>query len=220
MVSFRDVARSAGAAPVGYQVQPRSRRHIERTANDVRRSLDIDPLLPLPGWELFERIGRYHVRVGRQPVRLTYGVEETLEGGALACATYNDDQQEIALILTGESYDDLELRNGNRARFSVCHEIAHAVLHADRLVQITRIDHDRRAMLRAEATTPAYASSEWQANAFAAAFLVPGEGLVYLEKQDRLTAFAIRFMYGVSTTMAEKRLATFREHRSDLVNTW
>lgn len=219
MASFSEVARPAGAAPVGYVVQPRRRRDIERVANDVRRSLDIDPLLPLPGWELFERIGRYHVRAGRQQVRLTYGVEKALEGGALACATYSEADGAITLILTEESYNDLELRNGGRARFSVCHEIGHAVLHADRLVQITRIDHDRRAMLRAESTTPAYASSEWQANAFAAAFLVPGEGLLYLEKQDRLTVLAVQRMYRVSAAMAGKRLATFREHRADLVIT-
>lgn len=220
MVSLRTVVPPAAAAPAGYVVQPRKRRDIERIANDVRRSLDIDPLLPLPGWELFERIGRYHVDVAGGTVRLTYGVESTLEGGALACATFNDAEQEIALILSEDSYKDLELRNGGRARFSVCHEIGHAVLHADRLVQITRIDHRRRAMLRTEATTPAYASSEWQANAFAAAFLVPGEGLIYLEMQAQLTTLAVQRMYRVSVQMAEKRLTTFREHRRDLVNTW
>jgi hypothetical protein len=218
MSSFGNAVHSVGVAPVGYVVQPRSRRDIERFANDVRRSLDIDPLLPLPGWELFERIGRYRVRAGKRSLSLSYGVEEALEGGALACATYSETEGEIALILSAESYHDLEVRNGGRARFSVCHEIGHAVLHADRLVQITRIDHDRRAMLRAEVTTPAYASSEWQANAFAAAFLAPGEGLVYLEKQGRLTVQALSRMYRVSGAMAGKRLATFRDHRSDLVN--
>ncbi|HEY0143637.1 MAG TPA: ImmA/IrrE family metallo-endopeptidase [Thermoanaerobaculia bacterium] len=184
--------------------------------------MDLDPLLPLPGVELFEKVRRYQVSSTRGAISLSYGVEEVLEDGALACAMYDEIEGErvITLLLSADSYEDLEKRGG-RARFSVAHEIGHAVLHADRLIDITKIDHKRRAMLRSDATpTPPYRDSEWQANAFAAGFLMPGPGLEYLEKASRLTPRALSRMYGVSELSATHRISAFDRNRVDILTGW
>ena len=75
-------------------------------------------------------------------------------------------------------------------------------------------------MLRTHTETPAFRSSEWQANTFAAAILVPGPGLVYLEERGRLTPQDIRAMFNVSIQAAEKRIDTFSRHRADVVSAW
>jgi hypothetical protein len=205
----------------GYRVAPLGHVDIERAAADVRRAFDLDPLIPLPGWELFERIGRYHLRAGKQDVSLTYGVEEELPGGALACATYDETENTIALILSAQSYDALELRNATRARFSLAHEIGHAALHADRLIEITRVDRARRAMLRTDVSgTPIYRDSEWQANKFAGALLIPGPGLEHLELHGRLTPNELQKLYAVSYSCAKRRMSTFYKHRRDVLRGW
>lgn len=205
----------------GYRVAPVGHVDIERTAADVRRAFDLDPLMPLPGWKLFERIGQYHPRAGKHDVSLTYGVEEELPGGALACATYDESENTIALILSEASYEDLERRNAPRARFSLAHEIGHAALHADRLIEITRIDSVLRAMLRTDASaTPLYRDSEWQADTFAAALLMPAPGLEYLELHGGLTPSALQRLYIVSYPCAKRRLQTFNKHRRDVLRAW
>lgn len=204
----------------GYRVPPLSKRDIEGKAAGVRIALDLDPLVPLPGVELFERIGRYHVDYGREQIGLTYGVEDEIEDGALACATYDDESKKIALVLSSDSYRELELGHG-RARFSVAHEIGHAVLHADKLVQLTRIDHQRRAMLRSDAVpTPPFRDSEWQANAFAGAVLMPAPGLEFLFLRGRLTVRDLSNMYKVSFACAERRIKTFNADRRSLLMGW
>jgi hypothetical protein len=206
--------------PIGYVVAPRSRRDVEASAAAVRRALGYDPLAALPGWRLFERVGQCAVTSSTgKKLALTYDVPPIIEGDALACTTYEEDENAIVIALSEASYADLEAENG-RARFSLCHELGHAVLHADTLIRITRIDHSRLPMLRTQTETPAFRSSEWQANVFAGAILVPGPGLVCLEESGRLTPQGIRAMYNVSIQAAEKRIETFSRYRADVVSAW
>jgi len=205
----------------GYRVAALGHVDIERAAATARRTLDIDPLLPLPGLQLFERLDRYHLRVGAQTLQLTYGVEQELPEGALACARYEEADNAIALVLSAETYNHLERGDGRRARFSVAHEIGHAVLHGRRLVELAHIDHAQRAMLRTDASdTPIYRDSEWQANAFAAALLVPGPGLEWFERRGKLNAQALQATYQVSYACAKRRVRTFNKHRQDVIRGW
>jgi hypothetical protein len=205
----------------GYRVAPLGHLEIERAAADVRCAFDLDPLMPIPGWQLFEHIGQLSVVAGSEKVPVSYGVEESLPTNALACAIYDEKANEISLVLSAQSYDDLERRNGYRARFSVAHEIGHAKLHAERLIQITRIDHTRRAMLRTTTyDTPLFQDSEWQANNFAAALLMPAPGLECLLLQHKLQPSRIQRMYRVSFTSAKRRIGTFKHHRRELAEGW
>jgi len=204
----------------GYKVAPMGKRDVEEKAAGVRVAMDLDPLLPLPGVELFERVRRYHVQVGNEPIPLTYGVEEEIEQNALACATYDAENKEIALVLSAASYAELERGHG-RARFSVAHELGHAALHADKLVQLTKLDHHRRAMMRSDtAATPVYRDSEWQANAFAGAILMPAPGLEWLYLRGRLSVKDLSAMYKVSWSCAERRIKTFLSDRRNLLVGW
>lgn len=205
---------------VGYQVDPMSRGDVERKAADVRRALSIDPLLPLPGIALFEGIGRYHIELKKQWIGLTYAVTQELPDNALACAIYDEAAAEISIVLTASSYRELE-RNDGRARFSVAHEIGHAVMHADKLVQLNRIDHGRRTMMRSDSeATPPYMDSEWQANRFAAALLMPAPGLEFLFIRGKLNVSELQNMYGVSRTCAERRIAEYLREQKSLLIGW
>jgi hypothetical protein len=204
----------------GYKVSPMSRGDVERKAADVRRALGIDPLLPLPGVPLFEGVRRYTVDVKKRRIGLTYGVEQELPDGALAAATYSEAADEISILLSDASYRDLE-RDGGRARFSVAHEIGHAVLHAEKLIEITRIDHNRRIMLRSDSkATPVYKDSEWQANKFGAAILMPAPGLEFLLLRGSLNTSALQEMYGVSTICAKRRIDEFNRDQRTLLIGW
>lgn len=205
----------------GYRVAPLRHSDIETAAVHVRRAFNIDPLFPIPGWELFERARQIEVQVAGRRVDVSYGVEETLPNAALACAIYDEGAKQISLILSAESYDDLERRNGYRARFSVAHEIGHAKMHADHLVQLPRINHRRRAMLRTDvARTPVFRDSEWQANMFAAALLMPAPGLEFLSLRGTLSPRALQKMYRVSETSAAHRLRTFDRNRNNILEAW
>ena len=74
-----------------------------------------------------------------------YGITETGKG----------------IIKIREDVYDRAANDSPRDRFTICHEIGHAILHTP----------DRVEFARGE--IPAYRDSEWQANRFAAALLAP-----------------------------------------------
>jgi hypothetical protein len=204
----------------GYKVAPRSRVDLERTAAGVRRGLDLDPLMPLPGIRLFESLGLGHVTIDSHRIDLTYAVEDVLPDAALACARYDEETDQIAIVLSEATYDELECADG-RARFSLAHELCHACAHARTLIQLMRIDHKRLGMLRSDSgETPAYRDSEWQANYFAGAILMPAPGLEYLALRGQLTVSKLRTMYSVSKACAEIRIKVFSAHEKDLILGW
>ena len=59
--------------------------------------------------------------------------------------------------------------------------------------------------------------TEWQANGFAAAMLVPATGLVQLEQAGRLDVRTVAGIYLVSLQAAELRLKVFADRRRELL---
>jgi Zn-dependent peptidase ImmA (M78 family) len=88
-----------------------------------------------------------------------------------------------------------------------------------KLVELSSIPHEVAALNRGQ--IPAhrvYEDTEWQANAFAAAFLVPAAGLANLERsRGILTAQELVRRFNVSFDAARIRLDCFRARRSDLL---
>jgi hypothetical protein len=82
-----------------------------------------------------------------------------------------------------------------RDRLTIAHELAHLLLHSG-----------LRFARRASASTPAYASSEWQANAFAGELLVSHRHV----SQCRTLHDAAR-LFKVSVAAAEKQWEVFRK---------
>lgn len=92
------------------------------------------------------------------------------------------------------------------AKFAPAHEIGHMLLHRHLL------DGPRRRLsLAFTSTHPHFEDSEWQANAFASAILIPFKTLVELVDVDRTSASEVGRAFGVSQTVAEFRLRVVRE---------
>lgn len=83
------------------------------------------------------------------------------------------------VIKIREDVYDMVYHDNPRHRFTVCHEIGHAILHTPDRVQFARGD------------VPTYMNSEWQANRFAAALLAPRNLAMGLTEQQMVEKFGI-----------------------------
>lgn len=198
--------------------RPQSYSSLERIAAQVRTRLlpgrsDVEHV---PGLELFEHLDEYAVTVRGSSLRLQYGIED-LPAGLEAQAHYSVEEEAIVVVLTGATYDDLRTARG-RALFTVAHEIGHAVLHPTELVDRRVADVDSRALHRGTlGGHKAFMDTEWQANGFAAAMLMPATGLVKMEQAGRLDSRTVANTYLVSLQAAELRLKVFTDRRGELL---
>jgi hypothetical protein len=198
--------------------RPQSYTSLERIAAHVRGRLlpgrsDVEPV---PGLQLFERLDEYRVNVGGSTLPLQYAVEE-LPAGIEAQAHYSMEEGAIVVALAEGTYDDLRAGTG-RALFTVAHEIGHAVLHPNELVGRRIANVNPRALHRgAVGGHKAFMDTEWQANGFSAAMLMPATGLLKLERAGHLDARTVSRVYLVSLQAAELRLKVFVDRRRDLL---
>jgi hypothetical protein len=196
----------------------RSYAALERVARDVRDRVSPDTAVdePLDSISLFERLDEYSVKVRGKSISLTYEVKN-MPPGLEANARYVPEERLIVVALDQATYDEL-LRNGPRAVFTLAHEIGHAVLHTEELVDRALNPPDLSAMNRAQPTHKPYLDTEWQANGFAAALLMPARGLYALEERGGdLDAYVISEQYAVSMPAAEVRLKTYQSRKRQLI---
>jgi len=203
----------------GFRSRPLSYNAIERFARRVRAALL--PELPLtdriPGVHLFENLNDLEIDLGHRVLQVNYAVNN-LPGGIEGMSTYDQNRQEILVTLDQATY--LALNDGApRALFCLCHELGHVCVHSMKLVELSSIPHEVAALNRGQ--VPAhrvYEDTEWQANAFAAAFLVPAAGLAELEQSGRLlTAQELVRRFNVSFDAARIRLDSYRVRRTSLL---
>ena len=169
----------------------------------------------LPGVEIFEGLDGYEVSVGSGTIPLKYGVE-SLPLGFEAHAHFSSDEGAIVVALAEETYGDLEA-GIPRALFTLAHEIGHAVLHARELVHRGLGPPSPESLARPVPAHRMFLDTEWQANGFAGALLIPAEGLRYLENGGaNLDEFLLREQFGVSHLAAELRLKTYCARRHEL----
>lgn len=220
MVDLRGVGASLKAPGGICADMGQSYQSIERMAALVRRL--IAPEVPenqaLPGLKLFERLDRCVVRTERGKVLFEPAVED-LPPGVEGCTRYDKDRNRIIVSLSEASYSALEQDN-RRARFSFTHEVGHAVLHFRELMRAGAIAHQMAALRRgAPLEHPKFMDTEWQANAFGAALLMPASGLGSVEKQHGyLDSFLITVQFKVSDEAARYRLECFTNRRDELLN--
>ena len=82
--------------------------------------------------------------------------------------------------------------NHQRSRFTAAHEIGHLVLHANKVSPM---------MPRIKKETPAYRSSEWQADTFASHFLMPNNRIPSNADAHRLSE-----IFNISPSAAQYRI--------------
>jgi hypothetical protein len=190
---------------------------LERTAASIRKELGFAATDPLPGLDLFERLDSFAVRVGRQRIPLNYGVVPDLPHGVDARTRYDVPSGWILVELPENGYRAL-IREQPHVRFSLFHEIAHAILHPVTLLRFSVMPQVHVALLRGEHTGHAPCEdTEWQADALSAALLMPAVGLLAMEKAGTLDAESIAQEFSVSFTAATIRLRNFKERREDLL---
>jgi len=198
----------------------RSYQQIERLAQQVRGIVapQKDLTEPVPGVELFEALNRYHLMIDGRAVGLDYGIEN-MRAGVEAQTRYEGSRDRIVVLLSPDVYEGLD-SGSERDRFTLCHEVGHAVQHSSELVRWAAMPHEQAAALL-RGPTPRHAmfyDTEWQVNAFASAMLMPAAGLAALEQRyGALTPHRVRQHFQVSGRAAEIRLDTFHRRRFQLV---
>jgi hypothetical protein len=182
---------------------------IEREAARVRKAFGLSFDKPVKMSEVFEfLIDDYQVVLPHKTVPMTVGVEKlTTE----ALTRWNPDSGKLELLLSEEWYPRL-CEGYARASFTVGHELGHAVLHTQTLLELGDLNLKSQAALhRGLKDHPTYRDTEWQANSFSAAFLMPFEGIKGLTtKMDNLTDWGIANHFGVSAEAAFIRLDVIR----------
>jgi hypothetical protein len=208
-------------APSGVRAdRGQSHQSIERAALNLRRRIASDvPLnkaLPV-GWELFDRVDK--CKVAGERVGLEAAAED-LPAGIEGLTRYDPRRKRIIISLSRRTYRALE-RNDGRARFSLAHELGHAVLHCEMLMREGAVAHQMAALRRGEPLRhEKFEDTEWQANTFASALLMPAMGLASVERTVApfpLSVQAVADVFVVSDEAAMYRIDNFRTRRTKLL---
>ena len=199
---------------------PRSYALIEKAARHVRDVVRLDARDPHSLAQLFERLDELCVLVNGRNIVLDYAIEElpSSSAGAVEAQAYYDDRcDRLVVALSQDTYDQLQ-RDVPRARFTVGHEIGHAALHSAELTRWVRVPDSRTALSRINGRElRSYLSTEWQANAFSAALLMPASALLDLEKRGRLLLEDVMCEFCVSGEAARIRLNVYNRRRQQLL---
>jgi hypothetical protein len=171
--------------PPGMKLNKALRGHsyatLEREAAKFRAALQYDSVSPIDGLDLWNRIPVHlQIVLDGRTYRVDVGVEDLPR---TAQASYDPDREQYELVLSPLAYALLE--NGNpKGNFDLDHECAHIWLHARLLQKRRKLDRKSLEELLVELKYPhRYGRDvEWQANAMAAAVLMPATGIRMIEE--------------------------------------
>lgn len=180
--------------------------HLDRWAAFIRNR--VAPGLPIdeafPCLEVFEHLDEMTVpRKGRSPVPLNYHIDSRMPASCLAATRYEDG--ELLISVSTETYANLRYGAG-RARFSVCHELIHAFVHVDELMSASWITHHTHECFARGPRHQFMFDSEWQADAGAAALLMPLDMLKALKREGALHHSNLARIAGASSAAARYRI--------------
>lgn len=198
----------------GYRTKARTHVEIEKVARRFREIImDGDGASALPGVSLFEKLDRVTIRIGDEEIPVDYEIADLLPG-AEARTRFDAKERKIFVALSAQTYRKLE-RGDYRARFTLLHELGHVLLHARTLMKLSAIPHAEAALMRVG--HPVYEDSEWQADSFAAAALMPARAMRELEQKGRLDVMNIQIYFKVSLQAAEIRIAHYHSRKRSLI---
>jgi len=142
--------------------------------------------------------------------------DQNMYGNVEAMTSFSDRVIEI------RESDFNALQSPGRARFTVCHEIGHALLHTDQLENITIEESRSLKLCRQKEDIPSYRSADWQAEAFASALLMPAPTAITIFKEmsaegwaDVMIVQAFIERFKVSWKAAEVRLKIIKQFLSN-----
>ncbi len=169
---------------------------------------------------LFEHLHEMHVPTNKGLVPVTWAVadHQLPSEGLTAFRPDLGPDGHLEMFLREDVYQDLRSHQP-RARFTFAHELGHVVLHAQDLVANGQVDRYCTALPRASPRRhhKVWDDTEWQANAFAGAFLMPARELDRLYMIGKLNDRTVAKTYIVSSSAAQTRIDVFMPRRTDLV---
>ena len=196
--------------------QARSYSNLEKVAAIVRQKLNFQPDEAIDALRLFESLSDIRIeRSSGKPIPLGYGVVELADSEGYA--KYDSEKHVIEVLASVETYGWLEQRHP-RGGYFVAHELGHCLLHTDQLLRLAKMPTaEQAAFHRLKTEHKPYQDTEWQANAFASALLMPAVGLVALEKEHGVISVGeVAGRFGVSHEAAGYRLELFTARRHQL----
>ena len=205
--------RSGVRADRGY-----SYKKIERIAAFVREKLEVSPTVAIETLRLFDGLDiSVNTRTGQGiPIRGGVIDLEDLEG----FTKYDKHRRVIEILASSETYSWLE-QDHPRGGFFVAHELGHGLLHTDQLMRLARMPAAQQTAFHRGgegSTHEVFRDTEWQANAFASAFLMPARGLLALDqKYTGLSPLSIAECFHVSVQAASYRLNLYNDRKQQLL---
>ncbi len=195
----------------------RSYRSLEKYATRVREHLKLGPLDVLDALHLFENLDEISITVneGREvPFRSGVVSLEDSEG----YARYDRSRDVIEILASEQTYEWLEAGNP-RAAYFLAHELGHCLLHTDQLMRLAKMPTQlQQAYHRGRVEHQPCEDTEWQANAFASALLMPAEGIQVLEEKFRtINPSLVAMQFSVSMEAARYRVELYRKRRDELL---
>lgn len=195
-----------------------SYRKLEKIATHVRGLLNYSPAEAIDTLRLFDGLD-IEVEDGNGRDIPIHGAVIELNGSE-GFAKYDRDRCVIEILASPETYDWLEKRHP-RGGFFVAHELGHCLLHTDQLVRLAQMPKVQQAALHRggqEVSHETYRDTEWQANAFAGALLMPARGLLLLEQEHgELSPETIAEHFHVSAEAARYRLELYNDRKEQLL---
>jgi len=188
----------------------RSYRSIEDEAATLRECLNLSPTERFDAIRFFqEQIGDLEVIAQGKTVKLIEGVEDCQQEGL---TRWDKSAERMEIILSDSTYR-LLLEDHVRARSTVAHEAGHAAMHTHQIIRLSGMSlNSQVAFHRNRIEHKPYYDTEWQANAFASALLMPARGLQLLEKKGPLTAVSIAERFAVSIESAGYRMEAYEKY--------
>ena len=196
-----------------------SHQNLEHFAAHVREHLKISPAAAINTLRLFDGLDDITVQDGTGraiPLRGNVIELEDSEG----FTKYDSDLRIIEILASAETYDWLE-QAYPRGGYFVAHELGHCLLHTDQLVRLAQMPTAQQAAFHRGGQVvehAIYRDTEWQANAFASALLMPASGLLALEQKcSGLCPSDIVKHFRVSAEAASYRLKLYNKRKRKLV---
>ncbi len=185
-------------------VPPLSRAQIEDIADRVLREYFpryVTNPMPVPVEELFEFILPQYFHVDS-------GTSNTIPIGAEGVALPRGSRGRPEILLAEPVYDAMHAYDG-RARYTGSHECGHGIMHMPYL-RSQLIEGSAPALYRRQEIKP-FRDPEWQANVFAAAFIMPTEAVQIAVRRVGEDPRVIANAFAVSVSAAEIRLRLMTE---------
>jgi hypothetical protein len=185
-----------------------SYRSIEQFAGALREIISLESLDQFDALNFFDQIvPEMSVKCGTKDIPLYEVIDDCQQEG---CTRWDAESGFLQIVLSGHTHEQL-LAGHVRARSTVAHEAGHACLHTDQIIRLHGMSLTSQvAFHREKYPHDACQDTEWQANAFGSALLMPAEGVEKIfTRLGRQSAVAIAEHFGVSIESATYRIGTF-----------